>query len=80
MSFITEVFLFQAARAQVYKELVIPALEKGKVVLADRSSDSSVVYQGIVRGFGRKLIDNLNTSTHINNNMYKICLIIFIII
>lgn len=60
MSFITEVFLFQAARAQVYKELVIPALEKGKVVLADRSSDSSVVYQGIVRGFGRKLIDNLN--------------------
>ncbi|HCC84825.1 MAG TPA: dTMP kinase [Candidatus Pacebacteria bacterium] len=56
----TEVLLFQAARAQIYQELVIPALKAGKVVLMDRSRDSSVVYQGMVRGFGRRLIEQLN--------------------
>ena len=56
----TEVFLFQAARAQVFHEIVIPALERGEIVLADRTGDSSVVYQGIVRGFGEDLIDTLN--------------------
>lgn len=56
----TEVLLFQAARAQIYSEVVIPALETGKIVLMDRTRDSSVVYQGMVRGFGRKLIEQLN--------------------
>lgn len=60
MAFTTEVLLFQAARAQIYRELVIPSLDAGKVVLIDRSRDSSVVYQGIVRGFGRELIEQLN--------------------
>lgn len=60
ISFVTEVFLFQAARAQVYEEIVIPALKQGKIVLCDRTSDSSVVYQGIVRGIGEKLIKDLN--------------------
>lgn len=56
----TEVLLFQAARAQNYHEIVLPALEAGKVVLADRSRDSSTVYQGLVRGFGVRLIERLN--------------------
>jgi dTMP kinase len=60
MAFTTEVLLFQAARAQIYREIVLPSLEAGKVVLMDRSRDSSVVYQGMVRGFGRELIDQLN--------------------
>jgi dTMP kinase len=60
MAFTTEVFLFQAARAQIYREIVLPSLEAGKWVLMDRSRDSSVVYQGMVRGFGRELIDQLN--------------------
>lgn len=60
MAYTTEVLLFQAARAQVYRELIIPALEMGKWVLADRTSDSSVVYQGMVRGFGVKVIEELN--------------------
>lgn len=65
MAYTTEVLLFQAARAQIYDELVIPALKQGKVVLMDRSRDSSVVYQGMVRGFGRELIEKLNNiSTH----------------
>ncbi len=60
MSFTTEVLLFQAARAQIYREIVIPSLKAGKVVLMDRSRDSSVVYQGMVRGFGKDLIEELN--------------------
>jgi dTMP kinase len=56
----TEVLLFQAARAQIYREVVVPALNKGKVVIMDRTRDSSVVYQGMVRGFGRKKIEELN--------------------
>lgn len=60
MAYTTEVLLFQAARAQIYREIVLPSLAAGKVVLMDRSRDSSVVYQGMVRGFGRELIDQLN--------------------
>ena len=61
MSFTTEVLLFQAARAQIYREIVLPSLKAGKVVLMDRSRDSSVVYQGMVRGFGKDLIEELNS-------------------
>jgi len=61
MSYTTEVLLFQAARAQIYGEVILPALVDKKIVLMDRSRDSSVVYQGMVRGFGRELIDQLNT-------------------
>lgn len=57
---LTEVLLFQAARAQIYQEVVIPALKVGKVVIMDRTRDSSVVYQGLVRGVGRSKIEKLN--------------------
>lgn len=60
IAFTTEVLLFQAARAQIYRELVLPSMEAGKVVIIDRSRDSSVVYQGMVRGFGKDMIENLN--------------------
>lgn len=60
MAFTTEVLLFQAARAQIYREIVIPSLKAGKVVIMDRSRDSSVVYQGMVRGFGKTMIEDLN--------------------
>lgn len=60
MSYTAEVLLFQAARAQIYREIVLPSLKAGKVVLMDRTRDSSVVYQGMVRGFGVELIEQLN--------------------
>src|SRR3990172_3217968 len=47
----TEIFLFQAARAQVYREVIIPALMVGTTIIVDRSRDSSTVYQGLVRGY-----------------------------
>jgi dTMP kinase len=60
IAYTAEVLLFQAARAQLYREVVLPSLEAGKIVLMDRTRDSSVVYQGIVRGFGEELIEQLN--------------------
>lgn len=60
MAFSTEVLLFQAARAQIYQEVVLPSLKSGKVVLMDRTRDSSVVYQGVVRKFGKDFIEQLN--------------------
>ncbi len=60
MAFTTEVFLYQASRAQLYREIVLPSLAAGKVVVMDRTRDSSSVYQGMVRGFGLELIEQLN--------------------
>lgn len=60
IAYTTEVLLFQAARAQIYREIVLPSLKAGKFVLMDRTRDSSVVYQGIVRGFGVDMIEKLN--------------------
>lgn len=60
IAYTTEVLLFQAARAQIYREIVLPSLKAGKIVLMDRSRDSSVVYQGVVRKFGVDKIHYLN--------------------
>lgn len=47
-----ELLLFCAARAQLVAEVIRPALEHGRDVVADRFSDSSVAYQGAGRGLG----------------------------
>jgi dTMP kinase len=51
MSLETELFLYLAARAQLIKEIIKPALKKGKVVISDRFEDSTIVYQGYAGGF-----------------------------
>ena len=47
-----EALLFAAARAEITKEVIAPALERGAWVVCDRFIDSSLVYQGIARGLG----------------------------
>jgi len=42
-----ELFLFMADHARHLKETVIPALERGEIVISDRYSDSRVAYQGV---------------------------------
>lgn len=45
----SELLLFAAARAQICRELILPALERGEIVLCDRFLDSTSVYQGVAR-------------------------------
>ncbi|MBE7073604.1 MAG: dTMP kinase [Clostridiales bacterium] len=45
----TELLLFCAARHQIVEEVIRPALEQGKVVIADRFFDSTIAYQGFAR-------------------------------
>lgn len=56
----TEALLFAASRTEHTQKFIIPALEKGKIILCDRYLDSSLVYQGIGRGLGYKQIEKLN--------------------
>ncbi len=56
----TEALLYAAARVQLVKEVIKPALMQGKIVLSDRFIDSSLVYQGIARELGIDRILGLN--------------------
>jgi len=55
-----ELFLLEAARHDHVVRVIRPALERGAVVLCDRFADSSWVYQGVVRGVGEAVVDELN--------------------
>jgi len=45
----TELLLFAASRAQLVREIILPAVQDGKIVLCDRFLDSTTVYQGVAR-------------------------------
>ncbi|HEY0945937.1 MAG TPA: dTMP kinase [Opitutaceae bacterium] len=56
----TELLLFAAARAQLVREIIAPALLAGKIVLSDRFLDSSTVYQGIGRNLALNPVNQIN--------------------
>lgn len=61
---LAELMLFLAARADLTERVIRPALEAGRVVVADRFSDSSVAYQGAARGLGvGEVISLCDTAT-----------------
>src|SRR5436309_14299980 len=55
-----ELLLFEASRSQLVREVIKPALESGKCVIADRFFDSTTVYQGVARQLDRKVFRQLN--------------------
>jgi dTMP kinase len=54
---LAELLLFAADRAQHVQTLILPSLEKGKIVISDRYADATVAYQGAGRGFPSEIID-----------------------
>jgi dTMP kinase len=60
MCAMTEMLLYFAARAQNLEEVIVPALGRGAVVLADRYTDSTLAYQAAGRGLGDKLVFGLH--------------------
>jgi dTMP kinase len=59
-----ELFLLAASRAQLVAEVIRPALAEGKVVICDRFTHSTVVYQGYGRGLdftAIKMVNNMAT-------------------
>ncbi len=60
MAPLTELLLYEAARAQHVDEVIAPALRHGSVVICDRFSDASIAYQGFGRKLSTKMIQMLN--------------------
>jgi dTMP kinase len=58
---LAELFLFVSCRSQLIADVINPALNSGKVVICDRFTDSTLVYQGYGRGLDLKLITSVNT-------------------
>lgn len=56
----TESILLSACRAQLTREIIIPALERGNVVICDRYADSTLAYQGYGRGINLEWLEKLN--------------------
>ena len=56
----TEVLLFEASRSQLVREVIQPALDGGRTVIADRFFDSTTVYQGAARKLDPTIVEQLN--------------------
>lgn len=56
----SEILLYEAARAQLVHEVILPQLEQGRFVIADRFYDSTTAYQGSGRNLPRKFVLELN--------------------
>ena len=59
---LTELLLYNGARVQHIKEIIMPALLRGDVVVTDRFSDSTTAYQGYGRGIDLTVIDSLDVA------------------
>lgn len=60
MDAMTEALLFASARREHLVRKVIPALERGEIVLCDRFIHSSLVYQGVLGGLGVDTVASIN--------------------
>jgi dTMP kinase len=57
---VVELLLFNASRAQLVAEVLLPRLEAGEIVLCDRYADSTTAYQGYGRGIDLKTVESVN--------------------
>jgi dTMP kinase len=59
---LAELLLFCAARADLVRRVIRPALEAGRDVVCDRFADSTVAYQGVARGLGADLAQSTSDT------------------
>jgi dTMP kinase len=71
----TELLLFAAARAQLVRQVIAPALVRGATVLSDRFLDSTTVYQGIGRNLASDPVERINRFA-VGNVMPDLTLVI----
>jgi len=71
----TELLLFAASRAQLVREVILPALMRGAIVLSDRYLDSSTVYQGIGRNLAADPVSKINRFA-VGNVMPELTIVI----
>ncbi len=64
---LTELLLYEAARAEHFERTIAPALKAKKWVLCDRFTDSTLAYQGFARGLAIPMIQKLNAVATRNN-------------
>jgi dTMP kinase len=57
---LAELFLIATARAQLVSEIIRPELEKGKTVICDRFTPSTLAYQGYGRGLDIDAVRDVN--------------------
>ena len=55
-----ELLIYEAARAQLVSQVIMPALDRGATVLCDRFTDSTIAYQAFGRGIDRAFVDRAN--------------------
>jgi dTMP kinase len=70
-----ELLLFGACRAQLMQEVIQPRLAAGSVVICDRFTDSTTVYQGCARGLPAEFIERMHAFT-INDRWPDLTLLI----
>ena len=58
-----ELLMFGASRAQLMREVILPHLSRGGVVISDRFADSTTVYQGYARQLDTDFIERMHTLT-----------------
>jgi dTMP kinase len=61
MTPLAELLLYNASRAQHIEEIILPAMERGAIVITDRFYDSTIAYQGYGRGIDLNLLDSIDT-------------------
>ena len=59
---LTELLLFDAARAESVAKIIMPNLKMGKVVISDRYADSTMVYQSYGRGLDLEMVGYVNSA------------------
>jgi dTMP kinase len=62
LSSVTELFLFLADRSHHVEKTILPALKKGVLVLCDRYSDSTWVYQSFASGLDSDFVTSANRA------------------